>query len=160
MERRSFIQSLAAVGFASPLSRYLLQAKPIDPTEGMLIETKFDQGDQILLLFPEGAFESWFVLVLKPNGQRIKIQPGAELRKFYINCETVGAGVSEKDADGNQWRVYEQGEMRFGFIYKGNYIHTLRIEDTDPARFRVDSIDPATDITINWTARPNLNNFA
>lgn len=159
MERRSFIQTLAAAGFASPLSSYLLQAKPIDPTEGMLIETKFEQGDQVLLLFPESQLESWFVLVLRPNGQRIKIKPGADLRKFYINCETVGEGVSEKDADGNRWRVYEQGEMRFGFIYRGNYIHTIRIEDTNPARFRVDSIVPATDLAINWTAAPNLNTF-
>ncbi len=150
MERRSFIQTLAAAGFASPLSSYLLQAKPIDPSEGMLIATKFEQGDQILLLFPAGAFESWFLLVLKPNGQRIKIQPGADLHNFYINCDTVGNGVTQKDADGNLWREYEAGEMRFGFGYQGKHVHTVRIEDTDPARFRVMSVVLSNDIDINW----------
>jgi hypothetical protein len=150
MERRSFIQTLAAAGFASPLSTYLLQAKPIDPSEGMLIDVAFHVGDQVLILFPENALEGWFVLILKPNGQRIKLKPGAEFRQFYINCDTKGAGVSKEDADGNQWRIYKRGEMRFGFDYRGKHVHTVRLEETDPARFRVVSISASSEIAINW----------
>ena len=150
MDRRSFIQTLAAAGFASPLSSYLLQAKPLDPSEGMLIETVFHVGDQVLVLFPEDALEGWFVLILKPNGQRIKLKPGAEFRQFYINCDTKREGISEEDADGNRWRIYDRGEMRFGFDYRRKHVHTVRIEETDPARFRVVSVSASSEVAINW----------
>jgi len=149
MERRSFIQTLAGAGIAVPLSQYLAIARPIDPTEAMLIEVPLGLGDQIMMIFPDGNFAAWFLLCLKPTGQRIKLCPNAHFRKFWVYTQPIFSGTT-KDEHGGSWATYKPGGMVFAFQYYSNLIRTRRIGESDPARFRVGSIDP-------WSAVKGLS---
>ena len=140
MDRRSFIQSLSGAGIAVPLSQYLAIAKPFDASEGMLLEASFDVGDQVMMIFPEEEINAWYVLILKPNGQRIRLYPGEKLKKFWVYTEPIRVG-SKFDKHGSEWAVYDSGEMVFAFRYCDRLIRTQRIETADPARFRVGSVN-------------------
>lgn len=145
MERRTFIQTLAGAGLAVPLSKYLAQARPINPAEGMLIEAPLAIGDQIMMIFPDDAFEDWFLLCLKPTGQRIQLMPNEHFRKFWIYAEPIYTGTI-RDGKGFEWASYEAGEMVFAFKYYGKLIRTWRVGTAEPARFRIGSVDRWKDV--------------
>jgi hypothetical protein len=141
LKRRTFLQGLAAAGVASPLSQYLAIAKPISPAEGTLIDFPLYEGDQILMLFPDDAVADWFLLLLKPSGQRIKLYPNAELKKFWVYTEPIFRGATT-DAKGDKWATYDAGDLILAFKYKDYLIRSRRTGTAQPVRFRIEYIDP------------------
>jgi len=145
MKRRSFVQALTGAGIAVPLSQYLAIARPFNPSESLVLEAPLGIGDQIMMIFPDEQVFEWFLLVLKPGGKRIRIQPGDSFRKFWIYSDPVRTGT-QIDAKGDTWAVYGGGEMVFAFRYFDNLIRTRRISDAPGARFRIEDIKAWTEV--------------